>query len=222
MSEKISHSQTETRKRRSLKKVGAFVSLVATLATPAVAQARSESDAGKPSPKQPGIEHPLKAPDIAKLISQMEIKGDRNCKIETRTALKLLAHHTPYYFNRVVKYIGVIDCESGGSGMYAYENPPRFVVGDKQREAGIYWYTSVLVHDATHSMLYHQYLARHPGVRVPDNAWIGRKAEDISNNAQAYVLQNIGAPEYYENYYLDYLNKIRSLPYWDVPVGERP
>ena len=71
-------------------------------------------------------------------------------------------------------------------------------------------------------MLYHQYLARHPGVRVPDNAWIGRKAEDISNNAQAYVLQNIGAPEYYENYYLDYLNKIRSLPYWDVPVGERP
>lgn len=57
MSEKVSYSQTETRNKRSLRKAGALLSLVATLATPAVAQARQETSSARATEAAASTQH---------------------------------------------------------------------------------------------------------------------------------------------------------------------
>ncbi|HSX06092.1 MAG TPA: hypothetical protein VLF69_06530, partial [Candidatus Saccharimonadales bacterium] len=82
------------------------------------------------------------------------IKGDASCQSDTLAALELLADKAPKHYQTVTTYMAIIECVTQGSGMAAYENPPRYLVGDLTRRGGTIWYAGTIVHDAGHSKLY--------------------------------------------------------------------
>lgn len=132
-------------------------------------------------------------------------------------ALKLLHDKAPGHYAVVVKYMGIIQCLASGSGMYAYEDPPRYVVGDATRNAGTIWYAGTIVHDAGHSKLYHDYLDANPDQAVPTDVWTGQNAEATCLAAQADALSQIGA----DQATIDYVNNIINTQYWNIPYSER-
>jgi hypothetical protein len=145
------------------------------------------------------------------------IKGDANCQSSTLTALKLLSDKAPAHYKTVTTYISVIECIAQGSGIYAYEIPPRYVVGDATRNAGTVWYAGTIAHDAGHSKLYHDYLSTHPNHAVPDDVWTGQNAEVSCLNAQYDALSKIGGTQYQ----LDYVTNIINIQYYNVPYSQR-
>lgn len=75
------------------------------------------------------------------------------------------------------------------------ETLPRYEVGDATAFFSIIWYASTIAHDATHSELYAQYLAAHPGEPVPDNAYGGVDIERFCIGYQLEVSRRIGVPQ---------------------------
>lgn len=153
----------------------------------------------------------------APFTTTIQIKGDDTCKSTTLDALKLLSEKAPSHYSGVTKYISVIECAPKGSGMFAYENPPRFLVGDATRNAGTVWYAGSIVHDAGHSRLYNDYKAAHPGERVPDTIWTGEAAERACLDVQHDALSKIGATQSQ----LDYIKNAINTQYYDVPYENR-
>jgi len=148
---------------------------------------------------------------------EIDIVGNAECVEDTESALHLLQATSPSSYQEVSENISIIECVTEGSGMYAYEQEPRFVVGDATREAGALWYASAIVHDATHSKLYNEYRESHPGERVPDTIWTGEDAEMTCLEAQASALDDMGAPK---NTIEAVLGAIETK-YWEVPIDER-
>ncbi len=102
--------------------------------------------------------------------------------------------------------------------MAAYENPPRYLVGDLTRRGGTIWYAGTIVHDAGHSKLYHDYLTSHPGeTSVPGDVWTGQAAEATCLAVQHDALAEIGAAQST----LDYVQNVINTNYWDIPYSER-
>ena len=79
--------------------------------------------------------------------------------------------------------------------MWAWEVPPRYEVGDKTAFYSVTWYASTIAHDATHSELYANYQAAHPGESVPETVYSGVEIERFCNGYQLEVLKRIGAPQ---------------------------
>lgn len=110
----------------------------------------------------------------------------------TQSALALLEAEAPDAYAKIETYVGVIE-QSDRSGMWAYEDPPRYEVSDETAFYSLTWYASTIAHDATHSELYHQYLESY-GAPVPDDIWTSVAAEQFCISYQLDVLIRIGGP----------------------------
>jgi hypothetical protein len=113
---------------------------------------------------------------------------------QTYNALWLLETLARDAFVKTQTYVGLIE-QGERSGMAAYEDPPRYEVGDPTAFHSVTWYASTIAHDATHSELFHRYLAEHPGERVPEDVWTGFEVERFCIAYQHDVAIRIGAPE---------------------------
>ncbi len=123
----------------------------------------------------------------------VEVTGSDEFVRQTQAALDLLAARAPDAYQKILTYVGVIG-EGQHSGMWAYETPPRYEVGDPTAFSTLTWYASTIAHDATHSQLYYEYLRAHPGQAVPQEAWADVASERFCNSYQLDVLTRIGAP----------------------------
>lgn len=182
----------------------------------ATTQAAPTDPPPSPTPKKPTAASPQPIP-IPAFTSSIEIRGDTACQSSTLTALQLLSLNASTHYTTATKYISVIECIAQGSGMYAYENPPRYVVGDATRNAGTAWYASTIAHDSGHSKLYHDYLSAHPGQTVPEDVWTGEAAERTCLEAQYDALAKIGGTQSQ----LDYVKNIIDSQYYNVPYDQR-
>jgi hypothetical protein len=124
----------------------------------------------------------------------IQINGKPDFITQTRAALTLLEQKDPAAFGKIKTYIGIIE-QGQHSGMWAWEKPPRYEVGDQTAFYSVTWYASTIAHDATHSELYAQYQASHPGQSVPESAFAGVEIERFCNGYQLEVLKRIGAPQ---------------------------
>jgi hypothetical protein len=131
--------------------------------------------------------------DDPTIYGGIKIEGSQAFIDQTRAALALLESLAPDAFLKTQKYVGVIQ-QGQHSGMWAWEEPPRYEVGDPTAFYSVTWYASTIAHDATHSELYHQYQAAHPGEPVPDDAWGGVEIERFCIGYQLDVARRIGAP----------------------------
>lgn len=146
--------------------------------------------------------------------------GDSVCVSKTTEALDLLRTKAPSHYLNVTQYIGIIECVVLGSGIFAYENPPRYAVGNATRDYSRVWYAGTIVHDPVHSRLYNKYLAAHPGQAVPDDVWVGTgaSAEKTSLAVQAVALEQMGAPQSD----IDYLRSLENDPqYQNISYSDR-
>lgn len=144
--------------------------------------------------------------------STITVKGDNACVLETEQALGLLREKAPVHYDIITKYIGVIECSDRGSGMYAWEEPPRYQVGKPTRDAGVIWYAGTIAHDSCHSKQYHDYLSNNPSGSVPDDVWTGREAERQCLDVQYDALTKIDA----DQAFLDYVRNSINSEYWNV------
>ncbi|CAG1013010.1 hypothetical protein ANAEL_04575 [Anaerolineales bacterium] len=124
----------------------------------------------------------------------IEIRGEDQFVAQTIAALTLLEQKAPDTFQKIQTYVGIIE-QGEHSGMWAWEVPPRYEVGDSTAFFSITWYASTIAHDATHSELYTQYQIAHPGEPVPDSAFGGVEIERFCIGYQLEVARRIGAPQ---------------------------
>ena len=128
------------------------------------------------------------------IYGSIKIIGTSEFIIQTRSALALLEENDHDAFVKVQTYVGIIE-QGEHSGMWSWEVPPRYEVGDPTAFYSVTWYASTIAHDATHSELYHQYAAQHPGEYVPEEVYSGVPVEQFCNLYQLEVLKRIGAPQ---------------------------
>ncbi len=147
----------------------------------------------------------------------IEIKGDVNCVLKTKTALKKLRDKSEEHYNLAAKYIGVIECAQSGSGMYVWENPPRLKAGLATFNATSEWFAGAIVHDACHSRQYHSYKEKNLAGYVPAEVYAGAEAEKECLEIQYAALERIGASQ--KN--LDYVKNILASNYWEIGYNER-
>jgi len=133
-------------------------------------------------------------PSVPSNYDGIEIRGDADFITQTVAALTLLEQKTPDAFQKIQSYVGIIE-QGEHSGMWAWEVPPRYEVGDATAFFSVTWYASTIAHDATHSELYTQYELAHPGEPVPDNAYGGVEIERFCIGYQLEVAKRIGAPQ---------------------------
>ncbi len=95
------------------------------------------------------------SPDTT-FYNSIQIIGDDECISDTNTALDFLAANTPTHYNATLQYVGIIECVSQGSGIFVWENPPRYTVGDYTRTGTTLWYASTLPHEACHTKQYRE------------------------------------------------------------------
>ncbi|MDO8609977.1 MAG: hypothetical protein Q7R95_05480, partial [bacterium] len=128
-------------------------------------------------------------------------------------ALQLLKTKAAEEYQMVTKYIGVIECVTSGSGMQAWNNPPRFQIG-KLSMGNPVWEAGAIVHDSFHSKLYHDYLDNNPDITtVPDEIWTGEVAETRCLDVQVQALQKLGA----EQWLIDGAKKTLETKWWLTP-----
>lgn len=144
------------------------------------------------------IHYELSAPRIdltkqAKIVSHdgIDIKGPEGFPEATVDALNLLRRKDPEHHRMVQGYLGKIESVRRGSGVYMWERPPRFVVGEKTVEVPTRIYASSIVHDAYHSKLYND--ALHNGRTRAEALEVstGRKAELACVKVQSESLAKI-------------------------------
>jgi len=141
------------------------------------------------------LQIPQATPASATFIhGRIKIKGKPEFVAQTRAALTLLEQKAPDAFIKIQTYVGIIE-QGEHSGMWAWENPPRYEVGDATAFFSVSWYASTIAHDATHSELYAQYQAAHPDKPVPEDAYGGVPIERFCIGYQLEVSRRIGAPQ---------------------------
>ncbi len=133
------------------------------------------------------------SPDPA-IYGDIEIVGTHEFITQTRAALALLEQKDGGAFRKIQTYIGIIE-QGEHSGMWVWEQPPRYEVGDATAFYSLTWYASTIAHDATHSELYHQYALAHPGESVPAEVYASVEVERFCNAYQLEVLKRIDAPQ---------------------------
>jgi hypothetical protein len=119
------------------------------------------------------------------------IRGSDEFVRRTEEALGLLESQAPEAYEKILTYVEIVE-QGEHSGMWAFETPPRYEVGDATAFASLPWYASTIAHDSTHSELYYNYLRAHPGEAVPQEAWAGVESERFCNSYQLGVLALVG------------------------------
>ena len=127
--------------------------------------------------------------------------------VNTQAALDIIKDSQSDYEN-VLKYIGVIK-QGKSSGMWAYLNPPTFIVGRATYTSSPTWYASTIVHDAIHSRQYHQHLLQNG--YVPRVVWTGFYAKMEALELQISFLIQINAPQREINW----AESLRDEVWWD-------
>ncbi len=123
----------------------------------------------------------------------VDITGSEAFVRQTEAALALLESNAPDAYQKILTFVGVIG-QGEHSGMWAFENPPRYEVGEATAFSALTWYASTIAHDATHSQLYYEYLQAHPGEPIPQEAWADVESERFCIAYQLDVAARIGAP----------------------------
>ena len=123
----------------------------------------------------------------------VDVRGDEGFVEQTRAALELLAADAPDAYQKILTFVGVIE-QGQHSGMWAFESPPRYEVGEATALSSLTWYASTIAHDATHSELYYTYRQTHPGQAIPQEAWADVASERFCIAYQLDVAARIGAP----------------------------
>lgn len=147
-------------------------------------------------------------------FDSLAIVGSPKFVDQVERALTLLKFQSPESYHEVTNYVGIIQ-EDEHSGMEAEHQPPIFQLNDRSAFYSVTWCAGVIVHDATHSKLYHDYHALHRGT-VPAETWTGHAAERICLDQQLRTLTEIGAPQRELEYF-----KTLTPDYADVPYRKR-
>lgn len=151
------------------------------------------------------------------IIPTLYVKGGGYCLEKTNEALHLLKDKASSHYDNVGKYIGLIECSSrrARSGMYPWEDPPRFRVRRDIFDTDAIWYAGAIVHDACHSQQYHDYLANNPGSKyVPRSVYSEKEAEAECLQIQYDALKKIGARQEV----LDFIqNEAINTDWWIFP-----
>lgn len=155
---------------------------------------------------------PQQTTSTAPIKRELQIIGDTNCREKTKSAIERLRTGSPKHFTLIQNYIGVIECVDAGSGMYAWEDPPRYQVGKLTWDADTLWYAGTIAHDMCHSQEYHEYLDAHPSSTVPQDAFSGRAAEQRCLNVQVDALRNMGA----RRETIEYVQGTIDTKYWEI------
>lgn len=124
--------------------------------------------------------------------SRPQVTGSPVFVAQVNAALDALARRCPDAFETVRRYVGVVR-QGEHSGMWAWENPPALELHDRSAMHSVTWCAGTIVHDAHHSRLYHEYIARH-GRDVPESAWTGTAVEKECIAVQLAVLRCLDAP----------------------------
>ncbi len=127
---------------------------------------------------------------LSSTFGSIDIIGTQDFIDQTVQAFSLLKDKAPKAYHKVETYVSVIQL-GDHSGMWAYEDRPRYEVGVDTASYSTTWYASTIAHDATHSELYHQYSV-HKGEPVPDDKWIGVEAEQFCIAYQLEILKQVG------------------------------
>ncbi len=151
---------------------------------------------------------------------EIKITGIGDCVSKTKKALDLLRNKAKSHYDTIVKYVGIIECTRAQSGMYVWENPPRYQVGKATVGSGsitdTIWYAGTIAHDAYHSKQYHDYLYENLTTNVPAEVYTGRNAEAQCLEVQYDALRKIGATKRI----LDYITNVIKSEWWEVPLDK--
>ena len=112
----------------------------------------------------------------------MRVLGDTACVTQTNTMLAYMERTSIQDYRYVRRLIGIIEC-GDHSGVFVWEQPPRFTAGPGVRGRSITWYAGSLVHDACHVQ---QFKKKKP--------FTGESAEKECLLIQQAALQRLGAP----------------------------
>jgi hypothetical protein len=161
-------------------------------------------------------------------FSMPKIIGDSKYAAKIAEALNILQKAAPDQYKMAAKYIRVIDAVKSGSGMYVWENPPRFAIGELSIEPfgpsdrmSQVWLAGIITHDATHSKLYQDYKAKNPGSDVPNNVYSGEEAESkclaVQYDTVEMILQDMGVKN---DELLSYIKNCIKSKYWEKKERE--
>jgi hypothetical protein len=149
------------------------------------------------------------------LIDGLRVEGSPEFLAETRRALGVL--RATRGFAAVRPYLAVIR-EGPHSGMWADAPEPTYEVGAPTWKRSTTWYAGSIIHDGTHSLLYHQARGRGSGRRVPDDAWQGAAAEKQCLQRQREALVELKA----DPSFIRYVEGLMANPtYQNVEYGQR-
>ncbi|MHC4169947.1 MAG: hypothetical protein ACYSWQ_23610 [Planctomycetota bacterium] len=174
------------------------------------------------------IHYELSAPRIdltgqVEIIShdKIQIKGPEGFPEATVKALNLLRQKDPEHYQMIRDYLGKIECVKKGSGVYMWERPPRFVVGEKSVEVPTRIYAASIVHEAYHSKLYNDALRSGCNKAEALGVSTGRKAELSCAEVQGESLARITG--FLPFRWLDWLNLAFSKrrPHEEIPYEDR-
>lgn len=187
--------------------------------------APSRTAESQPPSEPPEVEAPAQSPGgeavppdpATTSAAEVAIIGDAYCQTKTSEALALLRDGAQAHYDMVVSHVGVIECAEDGSGMFAWESPPRYRAGMATVEAGAVWYAGTIAHDACHAKQYQDYAQAHPSEQVPQEAFSGEQAEAQCLDVQLDALMRIGAGQDA----LDTVQTALSTRYWEVDYEER-
>lgn len=126
--------------------------------------------------------------------AEIQVVGSMDFITQTCSALALLEQKDNAAFHKVQTYVGIIE-QGEHSGMWSWETPPRYEVGDATAFSSLTWYASTIAHDATHAELYIEYQLAHPGESVPEDVYSSVDIERFCNAYQREVLARLGAPQ---------------------------
>ena len=150
--------------------------------------------------------------ELNKNFPEIEIRGNPIFKYRTKKAIELIKNETPDTYKMVAEFIAIIR-QGKQSGMWAFENPPAFEVGNLTYMASRKWYASTIVHDAYHSKLFHTHRREH-NLPVPRDVWTGKEAEMKCMDVQEEFLIAVRAPRRT----LEHLNRKRTEYFWEIPA----
>ncbi len=129
----------------------------------------------------------------SEIVNKIQIVGSNEFIIQTKASLEILKNLAPIEFEKIQKYVGIIE-QGEFSHMWAFESPPRYEVSDKDSFYSLKWYAGAIAHETKHSELYQAHLAKY-GLPVPDSIWSSDIAEKICLDHQIIVMTIIGAPQ---------------------------
>lgn len=132
----------------------------------------------------------------------IKIEGSGKYIKQVKSCLDLLASKSKEEYDLIEDYVGVIS-QSSKSGMRAWENPPRYQMGNQTAFYSQTWCAGTIAHDAYHSLLYKKYLPI-DGTRTPYEKWAGFSSERQAIEFQIKVMQKIGASPHE----IDYLKQL--------------